>query len=328
MYPLNDFVNLRNNRCNAISKVLASLLFLIAVVLLLLLSSLIPNNATSSVTTFQTTSSTQTSTTSKTPWYCGSTNLNSIQQVNASVDPYDDQVSFNFGGNYTSLAFNVTAVQYTDNYGYGPGYFLNGLSNKHYWYQVGVSWNWGSGGGPNSGFQFMYEEWNSSNLPVPTYRGADQIRTTPGGIRAGDNILLEINFTNNLIETLAKDWDTNSSTLVIYPNLNATTFVPYYGMNRTYFSTSVLAEWYHVDAIQCYRPYNSFLSQTSEIPNSTICIDEWNFTGLPQREWSTNNATTVFSRCSGYTVEPSGEFRDFAFAVANASSDENEFRTS
>jgi hypothetical protein len=38
----------------------------------------------------------------------------------------------------------VTAVAQTDaSSGYGPAYLLNGLTDKGYWYQVGLAWNWG-----------------------------------------------------------------------------------------------------------------------------------------------------------------------------------------
>ena len=71
-----------------------------------------------------------------------------------SASPYDEQVGVTFTQDFSVLAFNVTAVQFTDSSGVGPGYLVNGLTNLGYWYQVGLSYNWPLiSGGINIGFQ-------------------------------------------------------------------------------------------------------------------------------------------------------------------------------
>ena len=263
------------------------------------------------------------SSTSSLAWFCSYSSLHDIpHQINASIAPYDDQVVMNFGGSYTSLAFNVTAVQYTDNYGYGPGYLLNGLSDKHYWYQIGIAYDWPSGTSPFPGFEFLFQEWNSSNIRIHQ----ESIRAYTGSyVREGDGILLKINFSGNTIETYAKDWSTNSSILLSYPAMNATQFVPYLGIKNTSFTTGLMAEWYHVNPYQCSRPSNIFVSQTNEVTNSSISIDEWNYTGLPLKDWSTFNATLLFENWTPYSGNQSSSFRNFAYAVANVSNNDNEF---
>ncbi|MDG6981515.1 MAG: hypothetical protein JRN51_10450, partial [Nitrososphaerota archaeon] len=50
---------------------------------------------------------------------------------------YDEQIGATFTQDFSTLAFNVTAVGQVDSNGYGPGYLLNGLTAAGYWYQVG-----------------------------------------------------------------------------------------------------------------------------------------------------------------------------------------------
>ncbi|MBX8642765.1 MAG: zinc-ribbon domain-containing protein, partial [Thermoplasmata archaeon] len=55
---------------------------------------------------------------------------------------YDLQIGEAFQSNYSSLAWNVTAVAQNDFSAFGPSYLLNGVSSAGYWYQVGIAWNW------------------------------------------------------------------------------------------------------------------------------------------------------------------------------------------
>src|SRR6266849_4930588 len=60
---------------------------------------------------------------------------------------YDEQVGVTFTQDFSSLAFNVSAIAQTGPDGVGPGYLLNGLTSAGYWYQVGLSWKWPSTNG-------------------------------------------------------------------------------------------------------------------------------------------------------------------------------------
>ncbi len=59
---------------------------------------------------------------------------------------YDEQLGMTFTQDFTSIEYNVTAVQQTDpTLGTGPGYLLSGVSTTDFWYQVGLSWDWSPG---------------------------------------------------------------------------------------------------------------------------------------------------------------------------------------
>jgi hypothetical protein len=95
--------------------------------------------------------------------------LNSIQKSESNTStlavPLAPQVKFDeqllllqLTQSFTNLSYNVTVLSQSDSYGYWPTYLLNGISNRGYWYQVGVAWNWAYYlGGHLSGFNFLYE---------------------------------------------------------------------------------------------------------------------------------------------------------------------------
>lgn len=78
---------------------------------------------------------------------------------------YDEQLGLTFTQSFTSLEYNVTAVEQTDpTLADGPAYLLNGLSDVGYWYQVGVSWNWNPGTNPGTGFDMNFEVFDSAGI--------------------------------------------------------------------------------------------------------------------------------------------------------------------
>jgi len=99
--------------------------------------------------------------------------------------PYDEQVGVTFTQDFHSLAFNVTAIAYTDLQwdpsGVGPAYLVNGLTNLGYWYQVGLSYNWPHQYGEvNPGFNMSYEVFRSTGVSIDPSNGGGDSRTSLG----------------------------------------------------------------------------------------------------------------------------------------------------
>jgi hypothetical protein len=165
---------------------------------------------------------------------------------------YDEQLGMSFTQNSTKLAYNVTVIAQTDVYGYGPAYFLNALSDKGYWYQVGISYDWlYTSGGFYSGFAFIYEVWNAqgqSIYPVVCCAGL-----FPFSVNSGDSVLLSLYFNGGNVYMYARDWDTGAISYQSYSAQGATTIV---GTPNSYadsngFFSGPMTEWYHV------KPYFS-----------------------------------------------------------------------
>ena len=261
-------------------------------------------------------------------WYCSPTSTTpdvSSNQTGARA-LYDDQVFFDFDQNFSSLAFNVTAVKQNDSYGFGPAYLLDALSNKDYWYQVGVSWDWAVDDGSTyfPGFSFNFEAWNSAGRPLPSRYSTDYY-SFPIDINAGDQIQLKINFTGNSIGTFADDLNTDSYEYRTYPALNATQFIPNNFVNHTSFPTGVLMEWYHVNPYQCTRQSVTFSSKVTSVAKVQYCVDEWNFSSVSPRFYFTSKSSTTFGRCSALVTQDNSALKDYSYAVANVSSNDHEF---
>jgi parallel beta-helix repeat protein len=169
------------------------------------------------------------------------------------VDPpplcaYDEQLSLTFTQNFTSIAYNVTAIQQVDSYGYGPAYLLNGVTDKDYWYQVGVSFDWPySNGGYVAGFQLSYEVWNNEHSSIFPLNGGGGLENFSGAVNNGDNILLTLNFSSGDVVMKAYDWSTGASAEVTYTAVGASRFLgetrgPY---DAEGYSTSLMTEWWH-----------------------------------------------------------------------------------
>ncbi len=174
---------------------------------------------------------------------------------------YDYQHSETFLGNFSSLSYNVYVLNQSDFFGKGPAYLLNGLTNKGYWYQVGIGYNWSKYGTVHgTGFSTItYLEFVTTTNATP----AENV------IFSGDKILLSMSFANGNVILKVHDWNTNFTNETYFPSYNATYFVggPYKnGTNngtsdKSGHFTGLMTEWWHpdiyanVEAPIVYSPY-------------------------------------------------------------------------
>jgi hypothetical protein len=189
---------------------------------------------------------------------------------------YDEQLWLGFERNFTSLSYNVTAVEQSDTFGNGPWYLLNGLTTKGIWYQVGVSWNkfyevndlW-----------FISEVWNATSRKV---LASTLFPLSPA--RANDSVGLSLVFEGqDNVVMKSYDWRTEAKEETTYFAYGATQFVS----NGTpgFFPTSLLTEWHLVTPYYCSNLHVVFSNKHSPMASAWMRIDEWNFTGTcnPQR---------------------------------------------
>jgi hypothetical protein len=161
---------------------------------------------------------------------------------------YDQQLGWTFTDNFVSLAYNVTAVDQTDAYGYGPAYLLNGLSNTGYWYQVGISYDWPYVmGGYNLGFGFNYEVFAPNQSSIYPTNGGGGMASFSGPVNSGDTILLELSFYGNDVVMFAGDYNTGSYAVEIFSAEGANYFqgLTDAPANHNGFFTGLMKEWYN-----------------------------------------------------------------------------------
>ena len=161
---------------------------------------------------------------------------------------YDEQLGLTFTQNFSSLVYNVTAVEQNDTYGYGPAYLLNGLTDKGYWYQAGLSFDWPyTSGGYTAGFNFNYEVFNNRGKSIFPVSGGGGLDSFNGTVNDGDNVLLNLYFSSGNVVMYAYDWNTSASAEETYNAMGASLFE---GQTSTYvatngFFTGLMTEWYH-----------------------------------------------------------------------------------
>ena len=161
---------------------------------------------------------------------------------------YDEQFGLTFTQDFSSLAYNVTAVQQTYENNWGPAYLLNGLSNQGYWYQVGIAWNWPYiSSGYNSGFNFFYEVYSPTGVSIfPTNVGGG-LQKFSSQVNQGDSILLSLTFSSGNVVMYAYDWNTHATASETYSSQGATYFVgsPTSDANSQGFFTGLMTEQYN-----------------------------------------------------------------------------------
>jgi hypothetical protein len=160
---------------------------------------------------------------------------------------FDEQLGTTFTQNFTSLAYNVTALAQADADGYGPGYILNGLTPGGYWYQVGVSYHWpNSDGSHDPGFGFSYQVYGSDGKSVYPQKGAG-LGAFSGVVNSGDLVLLTLNFSGSSVVMRAQDWNTSAAAETSYSAEGASSFVgdAFASVNSHGFFTGLMTEWYH-----------------------------------------------------------------------------------
>lgn len=241
-----------------------------------------------------------------------------------SSPAYDEQIGLTFTQSFTSLEYNVTAVEQKDpSSGEGPAYLLNGVSNAGYWYQVGVSWNWAPGGNPGTGFDMTYEVFNTSADSIFPSNGQGGVLAFSGPVNAGDNILLDLYFSSagHNVVMLAQDTDTKATASEAYSNMGATYFAGLAGSiaNPNGFFTGLMTEWYHGAPYFTNEAEVIYSNPTYKMTSAWMWMDEFNINTLSPIFSANTSAPVTYS-------DPT-KLQEFSFNGTTEYSDAYEFVT-
>ena len=227
---------------------------------------------------------------------------------------YDQQVSMIFTQNFQALNYNVTAVSQTDSSGYGPAYLLNGLSDKGYWYQVGLAYNWplASGNSYASGFHFIWEVFapnGTTSNPV--------LSRVPDNVNQGDTVELSLSFVGGNVVMLASDYNTGANSSHSYTAAQGTTFLGSSSSSSTRTPTSLMTEWYHPSASETSMKQVTYSKIGSSIQSVWICIGEY----VPP-----NPNSLVYAQCSSKLTLTS-QFQPYSYHGLNTYVNQYQFQT-
>lgn len=192
---------------------------------------------------------------------------------------YDQQLGFTFVENFISMAYNVTAVDQTDPYGYGPAYLLNGVTDRGYWYQVGISYNWPFSGisGYNQGFAFNYQVFAPNQSSVYPTNGGGGLQAFSGPVNSGDSILLVLSLYEDLVIMYALDWNTNAESIQVFSAEGALYFEgsPYGPSNENGYFTGLMTEWYHPEPHYDYNCKVTYSNDEFALAAAWMWMDEY-----------------------------------------------------
>ena len=218
-------------------------------------------------------------------------NRNDIVAVKGSVPTYDEQEIISFDQNFTSLSYNVKAVEQKDSAGYGPSYLLNGLSNKGFWYQVGISYLWPTHIANQSyywnGWTYVCEEFDYAGKSIFQVAGGKNIILM--NIRNQDTVNLNLYFkSNGSVVMKVVDFNNSVSEARTFSAFGADSFV---GTRNTSSNiglfTGLMTEWYHT------TPYYGNESNVT-YESSTDKVQFVNFAILETDMKANHNWTTIF----------------------------------
>src|SRR5579875_444260 len=200
----------------------------------------------------------------------------------SSIPPavWDEQIALTFARSYTSMTWNVTAIPQTGNYGYGPGYMLNGLTDQGWWYQVWLSYDWPYiHGGYYSGFTMGYEVFSSNGSSVFPTSGGGGLLSFNGPVNSYDIVALHLYFSGSSVVMEAYDWDTGASASISYPAYGSI-FVGsnqggYTAINSNGFWTGLMTEQYHVNQYYGDEIPTAYTGSGNILTSAWMWADEW-----------------------------------------------------
>ncbi|MGC8632726.1 MAG: hypothetical protein ACP5UI_03120 [Thermoprotei archaeon] len=187
---------------------------------------------------------------------------------------YDEQLGLTFSSGVSGLYYNVTAVAQTSDYGYGPAYLVNGLTQDGWWYQVGLSYDWPRvTGGYASGFRANYAVFAPNGTNVIT--GLARLN---GDVHSGDVVAVYMWISAGSVHMEIYDYNTSASFRYAYSSMGATEFMGLQNgtANSQGFFTGLMTEWYHVKPY--YGPSQEVIySSDRPVTQAFAWMDEWNF---------------------------------------------------
>lgn len=225
---------------------------------------------------------------------------------------YDEQLGTTFTQDFTSLAYNVTALAQADSDGYGPAYILNGLTPAGYWYQVGISYHWPSSTGSyDPGFGFSYQVYGPNGKPVYPSSGGAGLGTFSSAVHSGDNVLLSLAFSGTAVQMLAQDWSTGATAKTAYTAFGASTFVgsPSRAANSQGYFSGLMTEWYHVLPYYGNEGKVTYTNRAVALSSAWMWIDEFD---------SSDPSTPIFINQTKTPVTFANEEQIYPFASNGA----------
>jgi hypothetical protein len=246
-----------------------------------------------------------------------------VDLVNAPV-AYDLQAAYvaDTGGN--SLSYQVNAVSQSGDCPLGYAYFVNAYQNvsgQVYWYQVGLSYDWGGGALASSGWGMAYEVFGPDGDSIyPTFSAGAGVAPFSGPVNPGDSVVLTLSVSGGVVSFSSSDTSTSATASQRYTAAGSQSFGGLMPRQDPGYFTGVMTECYRQNPGGGSLNSATFTDQGASQSAAGVLVDEINFSWgrfpfLPSLELTELHSTlTTF-------VGPSPEtFQAYGIGITYSSS--------
>jgi hypothetical protein len=193
---------------------------------------------------------------------------------------YDLQAVDVVGSGGASLSYSTNAVAQGSNCPLGYAYLVNAYANNSgqvYWYQVGLSYDWGGGTFASSGWGMSYEVFGpSGNSIFPSSPGAG---TEPlsGPVNAGNSVTLTLSVGSSGVTMIASDGATHANASETYSQSGTQSFGGGLAPQFSGYFTGVMTECYTNSGGSPGLTRVAYTDQGAGQSDGGVFVDEINF---------------------------------------------------
>jgi hypothetical protein len=206
-----------------------------------------------------------------------------VSTVDLVNDPlaYDLQAADVVGAGGSSISYTVDAVPQSGNCPLGYAYLVNAYTNdsgQPYWYQVGLSYDWGGGDLAASGWALSYEAFAPDGSSIfPTTTPGAGTAAFSGAIDSGDAVTLTLTLGGGSVSFDGTDASTHASASESYPSDGPGPFEGQSPAADPGFFTGVMTECYRSDPTGLGLTSVSFQVNGAGQSESGVFVDEIDF---------------------------------------------------
>jgi hypothetical protein len=194
---------------------------------------------------------------------------------------YDLQAAYVGATGGSSISYEVTAVSQTGDCALGYAYFVNGYLNDSgqvYWYQAGLSYDWGGGTFASSGWGLAFEVFgpNGDSLYPSAYGGAG-VASFSGTVNSGDPVVLGLSIAGGTVSFTGSDSTTHASASVSYSSEGASQFGG--GMPPQFpgYFTGVMTECYRDSSVSTSLNSMTYTEESGSQTQAGVLVEEIDF---------------------------------------------------
>jgi hypothetical protein len=196
-------------------------------------------------------------------------------------DAYDLQAAYVGATGGGSFSYDVNAIPQTGNCALGYAYFVNGYLNNSgqvYWYQVGLSYDWGGGTFGSYGWGLAYEVFgpNGDSLYPSPYGGAG-VTSFSGPVNSGDPVVLSLSIGSGTVSFTGSDSTTHSSASVSYSSEGASQFGGGMPPQSPGYFTGVMTECYRDSSLSTSLNDMTYAEQGGSQTQAAVLVEEIDF---------------------------------------------------